>query len=342
MKSNKIHYSYNQNSLNSINQKNNFYSLDFLRGLASIIVCLFHISIISRLKFSANFKDFFSFGHLGVQIFFVISGFVIPYSMHKGKYNIRKIKTFFLKRFIRIHPPYLISILLVILINVFFYFSPYFNEELISLDLKNFISHFFYLNDILHLKWLNQVFWSLAIEFQFYIYISIFFKFIESDKNLIWIVFLMFNIVLSIIFPIHYYLTGHLPYFMLGITLFRYIFNKESITSLVFYLIVICSLLTYNYDFEFVIAGIFPILCFFLFKKYSIIIEFLSKISYSLYLIHAPISQSLIKVGSYYCSNFYHEIILISSTFTLTIFCSYLFFKFVENPFKNIASKLKY
>ena len=243
---------------------------------------------------------------------------------------------------IRIHPPYLISILLVILTNVFFYFSPYFTEDLVSFDINNFISHFFYFNDILHLKWLNQVFWSLAIEFQFYIYISVFFKFIETDKNLIWIFFLMFNILLSIIFPIHNYLTGHLPFFMIGITLFRYMVNKESIATLIFYLIVISSLLIYSYDIAFVIAGIFPILCFFLFKKHSIIIDFFSKISYSLYLIHAPITQSLIKVGSYFCSNFYHEMILISITFIITIFCSYLFFKFVEKPFKNIASKLSY
>ena len=323
-------------------QNKNFYSLDFLRGIAALSVFLFHIGINNKLKFSSGFKDLSNNGHLGVQIFFVISGFIIPYSMKKGNYNLSKIKTFFIKRLVRLHPPYLISMFLIFLINLIFHQSPYFNEALIKINITEFFSHFLYLNGLLNLKWLNQVYWTLAIEFQFYVFISLFFLLLDKDFW-IWILILLILLFSSIVFPFHNLLTLHLPFFLIGISLFRLISQNDSFIFFIFYLIIIniIILYLYNFDFRYVIAGIFPVFFLIFTKKYSFSV-FFGNISYSLYLIHAPISQALIKIGSYFCRNIYHESILIIITIIVTISLSYLFYRYIELPFKKFTSKLKY
>ncbi len=83
-------------------------SLDLLRGLAAVAVCYFH--------FTHGNPDFLSktnilyqsgrYGFLGVDVFFVISGFVIPYAMYRGMYRFKNFGTFLLKRVIRIEPPF--------------------------------------------------------------------------------------------------------------------------------------------------------------------------------------------------------------------------------------------
>lgn len=54
-------------------------------------------------------------GYTGVYISFVISGFIIPYSLHRGGYTLRNFGRFLIKRGIRLYPPYLISIPVTVL-----------------------------------------------------------------------------------------------------------------------------------------------------------------------------------------------------------------------------------
>ena len=71
--------------------------LDAIRGLAACYVVIYHI--IATLKgFPQIIKDvFFSFGQEAVILFFLLSGFVIAYSVYK-KQNIT-FKDYFIKRF---------------------------------------------------------------------------------------------------------------------------------------------------------------------------------------------------------------------------------------------------
>ena len=159
-------------------------SIDLLRGIAAISVTLFHLVIISRLESPSLFRDVFSFGHLGVQVFFVISGFVIPYSMYKGNYTLYKMKTFFKKRLVRLEPPYIASIILVFVFNYIFYLSPYWHEEIIDVTWSQLLFHLGYLNSVFQEGWVNQVYWSLGIEFQYYILIAFTFYFINMSTSL--------------------------------------------------------------------------------------------------------------------------------------------------------------
>src|SRR5262245_16881681 len=88
--------------------------LDFLRGLASLAVCWFHLT-----HFHYNVPDRHgyallrktgAYGWLGVEVFFVISGFVIPSSLYRARYRIRDFFTYLARRIVRLDPPYLAAI----------------------------------------------------------------------------------------------------------------------------------------------------------------------------------------------------------------------------------------
>jgi exopolysaccharide production protein ExoZ len=82
-------------------------SLQLYRGIACILVVLHHANIIldRELKQDGSFK-IFHFGWVGVDFFFVLSGFIIFYihQVDLGKPN--RFKSFITKRFLRVYPLY--------------------------------------------------------------------------------------------------------------------------------------------------------------------------------------------------------------------------------------------
>ena len=85
------------------------YSLQLLRFLAALSVILFHIPLI---KFPA----------IGVDIFFVVSGFVIAFVLNNNK------NQFLLKRLIRILPLYWILTIFIFILKLYFPFLFSFSE----------------------------------------------------------------------------------------------------------------------------------------------------------------------------------------------------------------------
>lgn len=89
------------------------------RGLASLLVVLYHATEISPFKFNQSFlNNLFLFGSSGVDFFFVLSGFIIFY-IHRGDIGYKKkFKPFILKRFIRIYPNYWVVTIIMLFVNL--------------------------------------------------------------------------------------------------------------------------------------------------------------------------------------------------------------------------------
>lgn len=85
-----------------------FLSLEIGRGVAAILVLLFHIDKFyfdsSQYWPSKLFGGLFTFGHAGVQFFFVLSGFVMIWSHYKDLGRPEQVWPFIYKRIIRIYP----------------------------------------------------------------------------------------------------------------------------------------------------------------------------------------------------------------------------------------------
>ena len=154
-------------------------SLDALRGIAALAVCWYHMTHGGKLLGNGFAAHASSFGFLGVEVFFVISGFVIPFSMEKTNYHWRHFGSYIKKRLLRVHPPFLIASILAVLLNVISSFVPgyagsigkgYLSEALLSLATDS-----TYLSGVLGRPWILVVAWTLAIEVQFYLLAGIVF-----------------------------------------------------------------------------------------------------------------------------------------------------------------------
>lgn len=82
--------------------------LDSLRGVAAILVVVMHATHIARGDPAAPlaFGGFWQFGRAGVDFFFVLSGFVITYVHFRDVGRPAAFGAFWMKRALRIYPPY--------------------------------------------------------------------------------------------------------------------------------------------------------------------------------------------------------------------------------------------
>src|SRR6266851_6024651 len=95
-------------ALSSDNQQD--FTVETLRGLAALSVTSFQLTNAYSLDW-ARYSGFH--GWLGVQMFFVISGFIIPYSLHRSQYKTQYFPRFLLLWLVHLEPPYLVSVALV-------------------------------------------------------------------------------------------------------------------------------------------------------------------------------------------------------------------------------------
>lgn len=145
----------------AINQK--YYpSLNGIRGISIIIVILSHFHLSGNIIYSYIFN-----GSLGVNIFFVLSGFLITTLCIKEQ-NLTgnlSLKEFYIRRILRIFPVAYLYIAVIFILNFIFH---------LGVAKLQFLGSLFYLMNLSYFKnipnpWLTGHYWSLSIEEQFYI-----------------------------------------------------------------------------------------------------------------------------------------------------------------------------
>ena len=156
-------------------------SVDALRGLAALAVVWYHVTW--------GDPDFLLHGWIqrtgryggvgGVDVFFVISGFIIPFALHRAHYRVQNFPRFVVKRMLRLDPPYLASILVVLVLLAVAPFLPQLTiHRLHQVTWPQVLAHLGYANALVGYRWLNGVYWTLAIEFQYYLLIALIFPFV--------------------------------------------------------------------------------------------------------------------------------------------------------------------
>jgi len=146
-------------------------AIDGLRGVAALLVVFFHLhEAISRSTAHWLWSplDWVARnGFLGVDIFFVISGYVIALSVSKGSPTPAYFGRFILRRSIRLDPPYWSAIVLELaLLHATLTFFPDIKVALPSTP--QLLSHLVYAQELLGYGSIVPVFWTLCYEIQFY------------------------------------------------------------------------------------------------------------------------------------------------------------------------------
>jgi len=135
--------------------------LDTLRAIAAITVIIGHIELFKR---EHNFPcqiDVPS-GHIGVVLFFVLSGFLITVLLlkEKKKQNTISLKNFYLRRILRVWPLYYLVLLISYLVSDF---SPSTTSAVLCLSIFPNIAH------AIGFGWVpSPQIWSIGVEEQFY------------------------------------------------------------------------------------------------------------------------------------------------------------------------------
>lgn len=142
------------------------YQLDGLRAIAVILVVFYHLNIYTSAIPGYNLL-IENGGRLGVILFFILSGYLMSkfyVAKNVNEVKIPSFRTFYISRFIRIMPLYIIST------TVFYLFRNHidlYNMQNITINITEFISGLLFLNDKFLI--LNPVIWTLKIEIIFYI-----------------------------------------------------------------------------------------------------------------------------------------------------------------------------
>ncbi|CAM3786573.1 acyltransferase [Mucilaginibacter galii] len=145
-----------------------FKELDGVRGLAAIMVVLFHIKqsgisndAVARILYKAG-----NFGQTGVILFFVLSGFLITRILLISKHKEAYFKKFYIRRSLRIFPLYYLALAIFVIV------VPYFTTGKV-VPFSQSWSFWVYLQNIgFTFKWSltgPNHFWSLAVEEHFYL-----------------------------------------------------------------------------------------------------------------------------------------------------------------------------
>lgn len=339
------------------NTNKNLQLIQMLRGIASILVVLLHCSRNYIETFQQNFLEgFFLFGGAGVDIFFVLSGFIITYTNFKFIGKSEHFVPFARRRAVRIYPTYWIIISLFLLLQVIL---PSFYRSHFSFDIKNIITTYLLLPD--HIM-VNGVSWTLTYEIYFYFLFALSF-FIPWKKLSFYLAMLYAGIIISL-YTVGYNFESsntwlnlatypmNVEFFMgvLAAVLVPKISAKAAIPllfsgSILFLISAILFDLNYHllpnaFD-RVILFGIPSFLIITGIVKYELankikvpgIFLLLGEASYSLYLVHLPVVVAAFKILSGLNVNnnlFIHGIIILMVC--IVCYASILFYKFVEKP----------
>lgn len=156
--------------------------IEFLRAISVIAVIVYHL-----------YPNFFPNGYLGVDVFFVISGYIITKTLSRTKQDIKAVPYFYKKRVLRLLPGLYLMLLVVALFSLFI--DPPHSSKNIGQGILASVLYFaniFYYTEI---DYFNDFHtgspivhtWSLSLEEQFYLFFPVLFVLIKNNKSKIFL-----------------------------------------------------------------------------------------------------------------------------------------------------------
>jgi peptidoglycan/LPS O-acetylase OafA/YrhL len=328
--------------------------LDYGRFFAAIIVVFFHYTFngiangkIESLTHVDSLINFTKYGYLGVEFFFMISGFVI---FHSAKNTTPA--QFAVSRAIRLYPSYWFAVIFTSIVSL------YWGSELMSVTMGQIFINFSLLQNYINIGHVDGVYWTLVYEIKFYA--LVFFILIIGLQKHLNLIFILWPIAMLGAYltgndnlP---YLGGYFYYFSAG-ALFAVLQINKSLKVILSIIISFMLGMLYSIDqallksestgivFSEYVVGLIVIsfFAFFIFlntKKAQLLKLPLSKtlgaITYPVYLIHAHFGYMFI---SKYATEDNKAFIYLL-TISIVISVSYFIHRVIEVRLSNIWKKL--
>jgi peptidoglycan/LPS O-acetylase OafA/YrhL len=356
--------------------------LDGLRGVAILLVISFHY-INNQLVHSPNklgliVSKLTSFGWVGVDLFFVLSGFLIGSILIRNKKSKKYFSTFYLRRLVRIVPNYyFLIVVFIIILSIPWFAGNYFlsgNNVIPTWSYFTMVHNFYmaYFKNFGNTA--MSVTWSIGIEEQFYIIFPFIVYFIKDQ----WLPFILIAAIIMASFiratyqnwvPQYVLLPCRMDAISFGalVAWINYHYDLKALTKKYFLPfiviiaadIIICAYLFVKYNDlgavkNSLFALVFAILLIFSltyadswygrFLRNKILV-WIGAISYSLYLFHYLIlgifhhlTGNKTGIGIYNINDLVISVIAL----IVSILFSWLVFKVLETPLVNWGKRFKY
>jgi len=152
--------------------------VDALRGLAAMAVVLFHYTTQFTLLYPSGSVTgsgpsvFFPDGHYGVNLFFIVSGFVIFMTLERT----RQPMDFVVSRFSRLFPAYWVAIFLTLFVTHLLGLPG----KLVGLETA--LANMLMLHGLLRVPHVDGVYWTLEVELLFYLGMFILYRLQRLDR----------------------------------------------------------------------------------------------------------------------------------------------------------------
>ncbi len=292
------------------NNSNRYQAIDSLRGIAALIVVFFHFTMYRP---EAQFG--FKLGITGVDLFFIISGFVIYMSINKAHNSL----DFVINRISRLYPTYWTCVTFTfILLSVY---SIFINGGLGKINFIQYLGNMTMFQFYLKISDIDGPYWTMIIEMTFYIGILLLFHFkMLKHLKIIGIGLCVLVVIMTtfwgdiyIVKKLIYWLPLLLfiPLFFAGTVFYTIYTNKNKLFENYIILIIclISQILLFKYsgkssmfishnEYTMMLTIYFVLFILFVNNKLNFIVSrwtlFLGKISFALYLIHQLVSRNFI------------------------------------------------
>lgn len=332
-------------------------TLDALRGLAALAVCWFHFVV--TLQVATHFawvNRVSEYGKHGVEVFFVISGFVIPLAMSLGGYRLPMFGRFLAKRMLRLYPPYVASLVLVLGLQWASGFVPGYGGERFAVRPVVWLQHLTYTTGVFQQSWLTPVYWTLAIEFQFYLLIGLAFPLLNHRRAAVrtaaMLAFAAAPCAMVTLVPpgpnrfdplnwlpwLPWWLAAFLP----GVAAFHHRRGTINTPALLGWVAVAAAAQWFSHGKASAAASALTTLVIAFVRVEWRPLLWLGTISYSLYLVHMPLGGKLVSLGGRYVTGPVAAFGLVAAALAASLAAAGFMYWLVEKPSERWSKATKY
>ena len=352
-----------------------FPEIDGIRFVAIVLVILFHTHGYFLGKSTMHFTDtpgshywldtVLYNGDRGVELFFVLSGFILclPFAHHYINHGKKvQLKRYYLRRVTRLEPPYFIAMTAIFLMHLAMHTHP------LNVLVPHWLASLAYSHNIIYhqVPLLTVVAWSLEIEIQFYLLAPLLFSLLALNKFTRRSILVTASVTLmvfqSFYTPSFNSIYGYAQYFFTGILLADFyvsdtassFFNRRWIAPLGLACLVAILYWPLKVQYQYPRIALcayfaFPFLLglfYYIIMKNDMVkkvfgykfIPIIGGMCYSIYLLHYTIISFLgrytlqLHLTSYYLPNLLLQIVLIGLP---VIMISSVFYLYIERPFMS-------
>ncbi|MBL7815329.1 MAG: acyltransferase [Saprospiraceae bacterium] len=318
--------------------KKHFSGIDVVRVVAALGVCLYHYSHAVSPKDSWTHWAF-QYGYLGVQQFFVVAGMLVPMSLWRRKYALSAFGAMVKKRFWRIEPTVWVSIGAFVVMDIMAVLTGH-AHEVKPYSVVGFLLNFTHLNAILGYEWLRDLYWYLAIDWQFYLLCCLALPFISFDNRWARLSVLVVLVAAAFLAPQSIaWLPMYLMPFVVGILLFYHFADLQQLPETV---IILAGLLFATYEHSgithFLSIGLTALIVLFVQHNWAWLTH-LSNTTYGLYLTHLFSGWTFISTVLWLLPTANVDILVLVGT-ALSLLFAQLWYKKIELPLATWAEKI--